>query len=797
MKEGGGVAVLTRKDIVAREMEVVLNPLVELIIIEITINNEKLIIATVYMPPLTLAWSREEYERKAEDTIESLSNLLNIREIEGSEIILLGDFNSKVDWERWEPKGQTDLWNTKLLELISDHCLHQNVAENTRIRGSDNPTKLDLVFTANRDDIEDIEYISPLGKSDHVVLKIRYRLLHESMVEEKQCERKLNYKRGNYNDLRSYFENIKWETDLNIEDLDEQYAKFCDIYREGENKFVPKQKSVVKDNKKWFNDKCRKERTIKQLLWRRFRRHSTQAAYERYKVGRDKYTQVMREAKKDFEKDIISKCEDQPKLFYNYINSKTKSKTQIIAIKENETVFTKEKDMCEILNKKFKSVFTHDEHNDIEEGPTILRQSLEHITLKREDIMNLLLSLDKRKATGPDGISNWILKECAEQICEPLLIIFSNSLRQGKIPKLWKLANIAPLYKNGDRQNPLNYRPVSLTSVVCKLLEKIIRKQWVKFLEENNAITNKQFGFREGRSCVSNLLCFYDRVSDILQERDGWVDCIYLDLKKAFDKVSHTKLIWKLENTGGAKGKLLSWMKDFLQDRKMCTVIRGEHSEWEQVTSGVPQGSVLAPIMFIVFMNDLGTNISQESYINMFADDAKILRRITDENSCESLQKDIDTLNNWSNTWSMEFNSKKCHVVRFGDSKNRPIHPYRLGEEALDTSTREKDLGVIFNNKLTPEDHINDKANKMMNLIANMRRAFLFVDEDMVKKNHNSNHKTEPRICSGSLESPPKERHSKAGKSPKSSNKMGTITKGTGLRAKIGKNRSYYAGGKT
>ena len=118
----------------------------------------------------------------------------------------------------------------------------------------------------------------------------------------------------------------------------------------------------------------------------------------------------------------------------------------------------------------------------------------------------------------------------------------------------------------------------------------------------------------------------------------------------------------------------------------------------------------------------------------MFADNAKILRRITDENSCESLQKDIDTLNNWSNTWSMEFNSKKCHVVRFGDSKNRPIHPYRLGEEALDTSTREKDLGVIFNNKLTPEDHINDKANKMMNLIANMRRAFLFVDEDMVKK---------------------------------------------------------------
>lgn len=161
-----------------------------------------------------------------------------------------------------------------------------------------------------------------------------------------------------------------------------------------------------------------------------------------------------------------------------------------------------------------------------------------------------------------------MLKECKQQLADKLSNLINVSLSQGKIPMDWKRANIVPIFKGGSKEDPLNYRPVSLTSVVAKLCEKIIKDRWIKHLESNRIVTNRQFGFREGRSCVTNLISFYSRVIDIVQERDGWVECVYLDLKKAFDKVPHKRLIWKLKHVGGVRGPILDWMMDFLKKGK-------------------------------------------------------------------------------------------------------------------------------------------------------------------------------------------------------------------------------------
>ena len=223
----------------------------------------------------------------------------------------------------------------------------------------------------------------------------------------------------------------------------------------------------------------------------------------------------------------------------------------------------------------------------------------------------------------------------------------------------WKRANIVPIHKGGSKEEPLNYRPVSLTSILCKLCEKIIKKRWIKYLEEKKLLSPGQFGFREGTSTVTNLLSFYDRVVEILQERDGWVDCIYLDIKKAFDRVPHGRLVWKLRNFGGVRGRLLEWMKDYLIGRQMRTTIKGKYSGWKEVTSGVPQGAVLAPIMFLVYINDMGEGIT--SYMNMFADDAKIMRKIVDEQSCRELQSDLDLIKQWSDKWKL--NSMQTNTI--------------------------------------------------------------------------------------------------------------------------------------
>ena len=250
--------------------------------------------------------------------------------------------------------------------------------------------------------------------------------------------------------------------------------------------------------------------------------------------------------------------------------------------------------------------------------------------------------------------------------------------------------------------------------------------------EEKEIISPKQFGFRKGRSCITNLLSFYSRVIEEVDQKGGWVDCIYLDLKKAFDKVSHKRLVWKIEQYGRLGGKLLEWMKSYLVGRKMKTVVRGVSSEWAEVASGVPQGSVLAPLMFLTYINDLPDGVG--SYINMFADDAKIMRKVTNMEDCQDLQRDLDLLNGWSEKWMMEFNADKCHVLEMGRSMHRPHATYSMGGVELKVADKEKDLGVVVQDTLSPEGHINKIVGEGLAIVANIRTTFTYLNETLLPR---------------------------------------------------------------
>ena len=734
IKQGGGVMILTSKELQVKQIHANSLEMVELIAVEIKTKEGDIIIATVYMPPQTRTWEKEMYTEMMENTTKSIRTLLQNTEDKAKRIILNGDFNCNVNWESMETKGAENHWDNKLVELTQDFLLYQHVTSSTRKRGLDEPSLLDLVFTRQKEDIESIIYHPPLGKSDHVLLEYSFIVAYDVINENEDYKNHLNYRKGDYIKLKDHFKGINWEQELTETDVDTQYLKFCDIYKAGVLKHIPYQREKVKKVNEWFNHDCVKAREKRDLLWNRYRRHNSEKAYERYKHARNEYTAVRKEAQIAFEKDIIDKSKDQPKLFYSYIKSKSKVKDKIQSVMDKGQNFVKEEEICEILNNSFQSVFTKERPFEDDGTTQATPHKLGNIILSRREIKEELKNLDARKANGPDEISNWVLKECAEELSKGLQIIFQNSLDQGKLPEIWKKANIVPLYKKGNRQCPLNYRPVSLTSVVCKLLEKLVRKRWVDHLEKHEMLSESQYGFRKGKSCVTNLLSYYDRVAETMQERDGWVDSIYLDFKKAFDRVPHERLIWKLEYIGGIQGCLLKWMQDFLNERKMRTILRGKYSSWREVTSGVPQGSVLAPIMFLVYINDINENIGTESYLNMFADDAKIQRTIKNEDSCKELQKDLTKLYDWSHKWQMEFNAEKCHVMKFGKSAMRPDWDYQLGSNNLMESHKEKDLGVVINNKLSPEDHINDKIRSTYNLLANMRVAFAYIDEEMVKK---------------------------------------------------------------
>jgi len=244
------------------------------------------------------------------------------------------------------------------------------------------------------------------------------------------------------------------------------------------------------------------------------------------------------------------------------------------------------------------------------------------MSVKILSIKTRLNDLKVDKAAGDDNLSPRILKAISDEIAYPITVIFHRSLDTGCVPRDWRIANVTPIFKKGSRRQTSNYRPVSLTSQICKVVESIIRDQLVQHLDYNNLITNSQHGFRKGYSCTTNLLVFLETVTAEIDSKHN-VDAIYLDLAKAFDKVPHRPLMLKLR-AHGVDGLVGSWIKSWLTDRWQRVCLEGSYSSWTRVWSGVPQGSVLGLVLFLIFIN--GIDMAVSSNVLKFADDTKLYR---------------------------------------------------------------------------------------------------------------------------------------------------------------------------
>ena len=225
---------------------------------------------------------------------------------------------------------------------------------------------------------------------------------------------------------------------------------------------------------------------------------------------------------------------------------------------------------------------------------------LEDVNITLEDVHERLININSSKSPGPDNIHPRMLKELAEELCKPLHIIFTKSLSEGKIPEDWKKADITVIHKKGDKHLPDNYRPISVTAVCSKILERIVRDKMEMYFKTNNLLSEKQFGFMKGKSTVLQLLRVLDDWTEALDARLP-IDVIYTDFQKAFDSVPHDGLLTKL-SSAGISSKLLSWIQSFLTNRQQRVKIKGSTSHWAKVLSGVPQGSVLGPLWFIIYL---------------------------------------------------------------------------------------------------------------------------------------------------------------------------------------------------
>ena len=394
---------------------------------------------------------------------------------------------------------------------------------------------------------------------------------------------------------------------------------------------------------------------------------------------------------------------------------------------DKNNICSRAKDIANLLQKQFLSVFSDPSNTDIPsaifECPNAQHPfSDEMLEFTNSDIVEAIEEIKPSAASGPDEIPVILLRNCKDAIATPIHLLWSHSMATGTVPSFYKFSHVFPLHKKESKALPENYRPISLTSHIIKIYERIIRKKLVTYLELNRFICDKQHGFRAGRSCLTQLLHHFDDVIDSLTNNADF-DSIYLDYAKAFDKVDHRLLLKKL-HLYGIHPRLVNWIESFLIGRNQAVVVDGQLSFLAHIISGVPQGTVLGPILFLIFINDIEQCISA-STIRCFADDTRVSISVKTEQDVSKLQEDLYSVISWSERNNMALHKDKfeyiCHRYNKNDSLSElpftcELFQYSVSNEKLLQPVHQlRDLGVLISSDLSWSPHIRaiaDKARK-------------------------------------------------------------------------------------
>ena len=416
----------------------------------------------------------------------------------------------------------------------------------------------------------------------------------------------------------------------------------------------------------------------------------------------------------------MTSSQNNKKQLWHYIKSHRQDNTGISILKASgyDHAITDPKEKADIFNKHFNSIFSEEGHEPIPCKAPSLYPPIHNFEITPEGVYNLLSTCKPHKSPGPDCIHPYALKATAMEITPILTHIFQQSLDSGTVPTQWKHAFVSPVFKKGNKTDPTNYRPISLTSVVCKIMEHILSSQIMKHLEDNNILSENQFGFRSNHSCESQLFITINDITKALNDKLQ-VDAAILDFSKAFDKVAHSRLLYKLDYYG-IRGNLLNWFDSFLSGRSQQVVVEGTKSETCTVTSGVPQGSVLGPILFLIYINDITINVHSE--IRLFADDILLYRTINSSNDHIVMQNDLNTLTKWANDWKMLFNTSKCNIIQFTTSHNKSKFTYTMNNTPLTTVEEHDYLGIRLHHHMSWKPHIDRICNKANKLLGFLRR---------------------------------------------------------------------------
>ena len=712
--DGGGVLIATREGLDPVDISIENNS-TESSWVKINVKGEApIIIGSFYRR------DTESSVDQIEDLDEVLKNLSDTTQ-QNTTLYLGGDFNLPgIDWDSLTTKPNCRHKNIcdKLLEISGEHNLHQVQKEATRLDAN-----LDLLFTNKPDLIKETSVIP--GTSDHSFVVID--TFHKLDIPKKPRRKIHQWSKADWDGLRRKATEFKQQFLENSPDLDidKQYKLVTDFVTAviNDTKLVPCKWSSSRRNTPWFTTSLRRMTRKKQRLYNKAKKSHSPRCWDHFKSFRNTCTTAMRKARENYINNIIAEGlkNNDCRPFWRYTKSQRQENCSVASLKDKGQLHSNSLDKAEILNNQFTSVFTSDASdpnaNTVLEGPSI--PTIPDIIFDETGIAKLLKNIDPKKAHGPDVLPCRLLKELADELAPVFCYIFQYSYDSGTLPSVWNTANVSPIYKKGPVYDAANYRPVSLTCVPCKLMEHVLCSCMRAHFDRFGVLTPLNHGFRSKHSCETQLLLtIHDFITNLTGAKSQ-IDVAVLDFSKAFDKVPHARLMSKLRLMG-IHGKTAEWIRQFLADRTQKVVVDGQCSSSARVLSGVPQGTVLGPLLFLCFINDIVTVVDPHTQIRLFADDCLLYRKISTIQDQIQLQIDLSSLSNWSHSWGMHFNPSKCNILSITNFKDPLIKFYELEGRILDHVEAAKYLGILIENTLTFTGHIKDIVNK-----ANRKLGFL------------------------------------------------------------------------
>ncbi|XGW28640.1 hypothetical protein V3C99_008428 [Haemonchus contortus] len=623
--------------------------------------------------------------------------------------LLMGDFNyPDINWH--DAVSSSSSLANDFLQMLSNHGFSQYVNLSTRGNHA-----LDLLFCNEEGIIDKVSVAPPLGSSDHASIHF--------VLDGPQSSHKFAYSRDfrnvNVAGMTAYLDSVDWLGVFNCcLSVNEMYETFLFILKHCLDLFVILKRvpfsfeHIPHYLRHWFR--------LKENAYRKASGSDLDEDWTYYKRISDKFNKKLFRFNCSIEKKILSS--NNKAALYRYVNNRIKRKEGIGFLRSFDgSILTSDRDRAELLAGVFETVY---QDSDPGEPPSCEGMSFpkmaDSVWFDRHEIYSLLSRWPTCSSNTPDGIPFKFIKLTSACISSPLEYLFNLIFFRAEVPKRWRHAFVTPLKKKSPAYDPSNYRPISITSLFCRIFEKIIKKKIELHLKEHDILPCCQHGFRKGKSTETQMLESLNEWTFAMDLKRS-IDVIYLDFQKAFDKVPHDLLLLKLEQVG-IHHRFIAWIRSFLSQRTFQVIVDGGSSSVRCACSGVPQGGVLSPLLFSIYVYDLpGVVVGDTIKCKMFADDVKIFGE-----PGSSLQASIDAILRWSSCWKLPLSAIKSRILHLG--RNNPHLSYSMrGEPLIETDTV-RDLGFIIDRNLSFKEHCHCIVNNAEVRLFHLFKSFCSID---------------------------------------------------------------------